>query len=205
MGGSNPTNHEALQTMVSMAIFGALGSTVQSCVSAAEDRELGWLRQLRLTPLSPVRVVTGRGICAMAVALIPIIVIDLIGAFYKHVHLSVLGWTGVVAAEWIGTIPLVLGGLGLGYLLSVSRAQAFGLLGYIGLAVLGGLWLPISKFPGWCADIARTTPVYRLSELSINMGELHVESLTGSVVLALWTTAFAVVAVYAYRRGGRKA
>ena len=40
-------------SMVGMAAYGALGSALSTGGGVAEDKTLGWLRQLRVTPLTP--------------------------------------------------------------------------------------------------------------------------------------------------------
>src|ERR1022692_2311446 len=65
-----------VEIMVAMASFGAMGGVLMaSGPRLAMDRQLGWLRQLRLTPLSPARILGARLIAAMALSL-PAIVLD---------------------------------------------------------------------------------------------------------------------------------
>lgn len=40
-------------SMVGMAAYGALGSAMSIGTGVASDKSLGWLQQLRITPLSP--------------------------------------------------------------------------------------------------------------------------------------------------------
>ena len=42
-----------IASMVGMAAYGALGAAIGTGTGVAEDKQLGWLRQLRITPLSP--------------------------------------------------------------------------------------------------------------------------------------------------------
>ena len=56
--GSGPSEGLAptIAIMVAMATFGAMGGVLMaSGPRLAIDRQIGWLRQLRLTPLSPAR------------------------------------------------------------------------------------------------------------------------------------------------------
>lgn len=62
----------ATYSMVSMAGYGAIGALLNYSAGLVVDRSIGWLRQLRLTPLPPVKVVLGKGLAAMAAALLPV-------------------------------------------------------------------------------------------------------------------------------------
>ena len=66
--------------MISFAVYGSMIANTAAGASVAVERALGWSRQLRLTPLSPVQVVVARGAVATCLAILPITVISLIGA-----------------------------------------------------------------------------------------------------------------------------
>ncbi|GAB3895196.1 hypothetical protein GCM10027612_47600 [Microbispora bryophytorum subsp. camponoti] len=77
----------AIYTMVSMAAYGALGGAFNNGSGIAEDRAAGWLRQLRLTPLTPAQVVAGKVVTG-AVAVVPsIAAVLLAGVLVNHVTL----------------------------------------------------------------------------------------------------------------------
>src|SRR5262249_6952738 len=137
----------ALYTMVSLSGFGAIGAVLNNGASLVTDRTLGWLRQLRLTPLSPLRVVTAKALISMIVASLPIAAICLAGATIVGVRLSLAQWLGVVTLLWLGTAPFAALGLGIGYLCTAQTAQPATFLAYFGMSILGGLWLPLQAFP----------------------------------------------------------
>ena len=60
VGDSTYKNDVAQYDMIGMAAYGALGAALAVGPGVAEDRGRGWLRQLRITPLSPLQAVTGR-------------------------------------------------------------------------------------------------------------------------------------------------
>ncbi|WP_329521687.1 ABC transporter permease [Spirillospora sp. NBC_01491] len=203
--GGQGDGKAALYSMVGMAGFGAVGAVMGNGVSIAEDKPLGWIRQLRLLPLGPVQVVAGRALCAMAVTLPPILSVCLSGAVVNGVSLGIGQWAAVIGLLWLGIAPMAALGIGLGYLLTAQQAQMAGLVCYMGLSLLGGLWFPISEFPGWLAHIAQATPINRYGELSWRAGDGHGPTLLGTVVLAAWAAAFVAFAAYGFRRSTRTA
>lgn len=203
-GMTGKDHHDsALYGMVGMAGFGALGAVLTSGVGVAEDKALGWLRQLRTIPLTPLSVVTGRLACAMVVAIPPILAVCLAGAVVNGISLSPGQWAAVLALLWVGVVPIALLGLGAGYLLDAQKAQAVGLIGYMGLSLVGGLWLPIDKFPGWLRAIAGFTPVNRYGGLSWQVVDGRPPTMAGVGILLAWGVAFGALAVLGYRRGAR--
>ena len=58
-------------------------------------------------------------------------------------------------------------GLTLGFLLNTNAAVAFANIVFMGLAVLGGLWIPIFVFPELMQTIAKFLPTYHLGEIAL--------------------------------------
>ncbi|MFI7000006.1 ABC transporter permease [Nocardia sp. NPDC050175] len=187
-------------SMVGMAAFGAVGAVMTNGVAIAEDKPLGWIRQLRVLPMRPTDAVLGRTLCAMAVSLPPILAVCLAAALINGVSLSAGQWVAVLALLWLGIAPMAVLGTGVGYLLTAQQAQMAGLTCYMGLSLLGGLWFPIAKFPAWLADIAEATPVNRYGQLSWQVIGGHAPSVGTIAVLAAWAALFVAFATYAYRR-----
>jgi ABC-2 type transport system permease protein len=195
---------QAVVQVVSAAAFGALGVAVNSCTSIAEDRSRGWLRQLRLTPLSPVQVVLGRGACALAVVILPVVAVGVAGATAGGVTMSPGTWLGTALVLWFAVAPIALLGLALGYLVRPAIAHLLGTVCYLVLTGLGGLFVPLSEAPGWVAAIGRLSPTYRYSQVAADAALGRVPPWTAVVVLLGWTVVAAGIATLAYRRTGRK-
>ncbi|WP_433226715.1 ABC transporter permease [Actinomadura formosensis] len=198
-----PGPQGAAYSMVGMAGFGAVGAVMGNGVSIAEDKRLGWIRQLRLLPLRPFEAVAGRTLCAMAVTVPPIVSVCLAGALVNGVSLSVGQWASVLVLLWVGIAPMAVLGIGLGYLLTGQQAQMAGLVCYMGLSLLGGLWAPITRFPGWLERVATATPLNRYGELSWRVIGGDAPAPAGCLILVGWAALFAVFAAYAYRRSAR--
>ncbi|WP_052865646.1 ABC transporter permease [Streptomyces niger] len=207
LAGSSGKEAEAwkVTAMVGMASYGALGAALGTGNGLAEDKKLGWLRQLRITPLSPARVVVGRGLSASVTVLPAIIVVLLLGALVNGIHLAAWQWIGLVVLLWLGTTPFTLLGLGNGYRLSAQAAGMVNAGCMMVLAIIGGLWFPAAAFPGWLQEISRWTPSNRFADLGWSVTAGHGPSAGTVLVLVAWLAAFGAYAVYAYRRAARTA
>ncbi|MET9294241.1 ABC transporter permease [Streptomyces sp. NPDC003077] len=190
-------------SMVGMAAYGALSAAIGTGSGVAEDKGLGWLRQLRCTPMSPGRVVVGRGLTGSVTVLPAIVAVLLVGALLNGVRLDAWQWGALVVLLWAGTAPFTLLGLGNGYRLS---GQSTGLANtgcMLGLSILGGLWFPVEAFPGWLRSLSRWTPSNRFADLGRSVTDGHAPGLSTVAVLLVWVIVFGGYAVYAYRRAAR--
>lgn len=203
--GGAQSSAEKVYHVVAMAAYGALNAVTSVGTGIAEDRALGWLRQLRLTPLSTMSVVVARGLSAAVVTLPPIIAVFVIGYLWKGVSLGAMTWLGLVGLLFVGVIPMTLFAIGVGYTFTAQKAQLVGLIGSTALAAISGLWLPISFFPDWLQHVAKATPVYRFAQVAWDFGADNAPSMLGIGLLIGWGVVFCGFAALAYRRGGRRA
>ncbi len=203
--GGPQTADEKVYHVVAMAAYGALNAVMSVGTGIAEDRALGWLRQLRLTPLSTMSVVVARGLSAACLTLPPIVTVFGIGILVKGVSLSFAHWVMLALLLVVGVTPMTLFSLGVGYLFTPQKAQLAGLIGSTALAAISGLWLPITFFPDWLQTVAKVTPVYRFAQLAWDTGAGHLPSGLGLGILVAWGAAFGAFAAYGYRLGGRNA
>jgi len=191
--------------MISMAGFGAVGAALTNGLLVVQDRTNGWLRQLRITPLSAGRVVVVRGLTGMLVGLLPIMAVCVLAAAMNGVRLPMSHWVAVVLLLWLGTAPFALLGLGLGYLVSVQVAQPVTMLLNLGMSILGGLWFPTALFPHTLRVISRFVPTTGYGNIGRAIAASGMPNMADVAVLVAWLAAFAALAVLAYRRAGRRA
>ncbi|MFF0482016.1 ABC transporter permease [Streptomyces sp. NPDC004435] len=189
--------------MVGMAAYGALGAALSLGGGVAEDKATGWLRQLRVTPMSPRRVVAGRALTGAVVVLPAIAAVLSAGLLVNGVRMEPLQWAAVALALWLGSLPFALLGLGNGYRLTPQSTGAVNVACNLGLAVVGGLWFPVSLFPGWLAALSSWTPTHRFAEVGTALAEGHPPPAAALLVLAAWTAVFGTYAAVSYRRSAR--
>ncbi len=206
VGGSAAGAGEwAVTAMVGLAAYGALSAGLSSGTAVAEDKAVGWLRQLRITPLSPAQVVFGRAVTGSLMVLPAILAVMLTAMLANGVRLEFWQWIVLTLLLWVGSLPFTMLGIANGYQLSAQTTNVTNIVCNLALALVGGLWFPLSEFPGWLASVAKWTPGHRFAELGWNTTAGRAPSLTGVAVLVAWLLLFGAYAAYAYRRSGRKA
>nr|WP_107049379.1 ABC transporter permease [Streptomyces sp. NRRL F-5727] len=201
LGGQDTAFRTA--AMIGMAAYGTLGAALSLGTGVAEDKSTGWLRQLRVTPVTPRQVVTGRALTGTVVVLPAIVSVLLAGALVNSVRLAAWQWGALALALWAGSLPFALLGIGNGYRLTAQTTGVVNLACNLGLAVLGGLWFPVALFPDWMRTLAAYTPTFRFAELGGTVSGGHAPTAAALGVLALWTVLFGGYAAVSYRRAAR--
>lgn len=192
--------------MVAMASFGAMTAVLMgNAERIAREREKGWVRQLRLTALPGRSYVIAKIASAATVSLPSILIVLVLGAAVKHVHLAAWQWISIAFATWAGSLVFAALGVAIGYLATADAARPISMIFYFGLAGLGGLWLPITNFPHWLQNVAGYLPgrPYAALGQSIEFGSApHAKDVT---VLVCYLLLFGGTAAWLYRKDTRKA
>ncbi|MBB5870933.1 ABC-2 type transport system permease protein [Allocatelliglobosispora scoriae] len=186
--------------MVAWAAYGAMIGTFSTGVGVSQERSSGWLRQLRITPLPPLRVVVIKAIAATLVAIPAVIVVSLIGGLVKGVEMDATQWISLVALMWLGSAPFALLGLALGFLLPPQLAPPASFLITFTLAFAGGIFLPLDMMPSGLAAAARWMPSYRFAEFGWSVLDKQAPPMLGVAIVIGWTVVFALFASLTYRR-----
>lgn len=183
-------------------VFGVMGTALFAFgVGVAFERSQGWWLLLRAAPTPFVAVLVGKLATVIGFSLIIVLSMAWLAALFAGVRLETAQWLGLVGVLMIGAVPFSLLGLALGLWLSPNAAPAVINLIYLPLAVLSGLWIPVSQLPGLMQGIAVWLPPYHLAGLA-----LHVSGTQGGPwmqhvsVLLLFTVFSAVLAALAWRR-----
>jgi ABC-2 type transport system permease protein len=187
-----------LYFMTGMAAWGAMMSVVSTGARIAGERQTGWNRQLRITPLTVsayfrAKILTGYMMALFSIAL-------LYGAgLTLGVHLAAGKWAAMTALILVGLVPFNALGILLGHLLSTDAiGPAMG--GIVSLfALLGGVWGPLGD-KGFMHNVSQILPSYWL----VQAGRTALGGVLwpgrGWLVVGLWTLALARLAARAYRR-----
>jgi ABC-2 type transport system permease protein len=193
----------AAYIMVSMAVYGSMFSSASAGGAVAIERAMGWSRQLRLTPLSPVANVATKIVGGLALGLIAVVGTFAAGAI-SGVRLDWWVWLGCGVAAWLTSVIFTALGLLLGYLVPSENVMQF--LGPIlaFMSIFGGLFAPLDSFPVIMQQIGVWLPVYGVGELSrapLTGGDFDWLGL-GNVIL--WLVIFSVGAALAFRRDTKR-
>jgi ABC-2 type transport system permease protein len=151
--------------LISMAVYGAVLASTSGGAMVAAERALGWSRQLRLTPLSPVTYIVTKSIVALGFGALSVVAVNVAGRINGKAEMPTHVWLAAALIAWAGSIVFGAFGLFMGYLLpSENVMQVLGPV-LAGLAALGGLWFPISTH-STLGHISATTPIYGLAQLA---------------------------------------
>jgi ABC-2 type transport system permease protein len=133
----------------------------------ASDRDAGILGLKRISPLPPAAFLIARLASAALFTLVVVLALDALAAGGAGVRLTALSWLALLGVHLLSVLPFCLLGLCIGLRTGASAAMALSNLLFIGLAVLGGLWIPLSMFPQALQQAALVLPTYHMSALAL--------------------------------------
>ncbi|HEX3789065.1 MAG TPA: ABC transporter permease [Pseudonocardiaceae bacterium] len=197
IAGTNVTY--TVYLMCSMAAFGSFMAAMNAGARTAVERSVGWQRQLRLTPLTSRGYLLSKAAVGMIVALPPVVLVSLVGAF-SGAHLGAAGWVQVVVGVWVATLPFAVLGLLIGQLATAETMQVYTSGAMLLFSLLGGLWIPVTIFPNWLADIAKVLPSYWLADIGQSAALGNHDIGRAVEVLAIWTVVLGFAVVRRYQR-----
>jgi ABC-2 type transport system permease protein len=185
--------------MVSMGLFGSMSAAIGAGGTIAQERGIGWNRQLRLTPLTPRSYLLTKVLLSLAMALPPLLITYAVGAVALGVRLPALTWLLITLASWVGALPFAALGVVIGYIAKPDSVQQVSSLLYLLLAAFGGIWVPVEDMPRLMHQIAEWTPAYWVGQVA--RSPLFHQALTQREVLALagWTVLLALIAAGRFR------
>ncbi|MBT1610910.1 MULTISPECIES: ABC transporter permease [Curtobacterium] len=192
-------------TTLQMAAYGAMMAALSQAFAIVNERSIGWNRQLRVTPLSGWGFMVSKVIAAMAFAAVSIVITVVVATVGMHASLDPLRWFAAGFGIWCGVIPFALIAILIGQFAKPSFAQPLFMVVFMGMAILGGLWVPLSVMPEWMGTVAHLLPSYWLNRIGqMGAGATGATGSSGMVepamVLACWAIVLAAVIVWRYRR-----
>jgi ABC-2 type transport system permease protein len=190
-----------LYYMVSLASFGTMMSMMSAGFKIAGERQVGWTRQLRITPLSTRSYFRAKVLTAYAMALTSLGLLYISG-IATGVSMPFGTWVKMTVLIIIALLPFAALGITLGHLLTVDTiGPASG--GTVSLfAIISGTWFPITH--GFLHDVGQFIPSYWL----VQAGRLaeHGKGWSGlgwAVVLG-WFAVLVVLGSWARQRDTNK-
>jgi ABC-2 type transport system permease protein len=191
----------SLYYMVSLASFGTMMSMMSAGFRIAGERQVGWTRQLRITPLSTRSYFRAKVMTAYTMALTSLALLYIAG-LATGVSMPLGTWVRMTILIVIALLPFAALGIALGHLLTVDTVgPATG--GTVSLlAIVSGTWFPITH--GFLHDVGQFIPSYWL----VQAGHLALHgrgwSALGWAVVLGWTVVLVVLGAYARQRDTNK-
>ena len=207
IAGPNRNEHNLAHTgisaplyfMVGLTAFGTMNAALSAGARIAGEREVGWNRQLRITPLTARQYIRAKVVASYLMALCTIAVLYAAG-IALGVSLPLDRWVRMTFLILVALVPFIALGILLGHVISFqSIGPAIG--GATALfAFLGGSWFPITG-SGFIHGLAENIPSFWLVEASHTALGGHQEWGThGWIVIVAWSVVCARLAGRAYRR-----
>ena len=184
--------------MTGMAAWGTMVATISSGGRIAAERQVGWTRQMRITPLSVRTYFSVKVVSGYLMALLTMVALFASGVALG-VRLSAGQWLVMTGLLLVGLIPFSVLGILLGHLVKVdSLGPALGGITTL-FALLGGAWGPLAT-GGVFLTVVKCIPSYWLVQAgksALGSGGWPPEAW---IVIGVWSLALARVAAVVYRR-----
>jgi ABC-2 type transport system permease protein len=186
-----------LYYMVGLASFGTMMAMISTGARIAGERQTGWTRQLRITPLSSRAYFRAKVLTAYAMALLTLVLLYASGASLG-VNLPAGRWLEMTGLILVGLLPFAALGIMIGHLVTTdSVGPVMGGLVSL-LALVSGTWFPITS--GFLRTLGQLLPSWWLIQAGRIALNLHGWGARGWITVAAWTAILAALATWAYRR-----
>ncbi|AXQ78186.1 ABC transporter permease [Streptococcus chenjunshii] len=155
--------------MLQMAAFSSLSFAFYSLPFAFQEDKAGHrFKNIQHSPVPMWQYYLSKILAVLVHFVLAIVVVFAVGHFAKGVSMSVTDWLASAGLLFMGAVCFMPFGA---LFVQISSAQTLAFVAnifYLGLAVLGGLWMPISTFPDLMQKLAKVTPTYHLNNLLIS-------------------------------------
>lgn len=185
--------------MTGMVSWGSMIAIISSGSRISLERQLGWTRQLRITPLRTRSYFRAKVLCGYLMATLTIVPLYLAGSLFG-VRLHPSQWLTMTVLLLVGLIPFAALGILAGHLLKPdSLGPAVG--GSTALfALIGGAWGPLSTAHTY-VEVAKCIPSFWLVQAGkVALGGSGWPPAEAWIVIATWTAVLTSLAVLVYRR-----
>ncbi len=182
--------------MYSMTVYSLLSfSLLTFPLDIINEKQNEWRQRLMVTPFTFTSYYISKVVKTMLQFAIAILVIFMVGHFYKGVAMSAVQWLESGIFLWLGASLLITFGILFSLLNDIQKTSALANIVTIGLAVLGGLWFPINTFPNWLQHVAHVLPSYHLRKLGVDIASNHHINLISFAIILLYALG-SIIAVY---------
>ena len=136
-----------------------------------EDQTNHWLSYLEHSRISIYKYYLSKIFRVLLNFLVSIIVTFMIGAFVRHVEMTPIRWIGTSLLLLMASLVFLALGLLIERIKSEQIMSIVGNIAFLGLAILGCSWMPITMFPDWVQSISKVSPIYHVNQLAVNFAQ----------------------------------
>lgn len=192
----------ALQTyLFSMTVFSIMSSAFFSIPSTLQsDKTNNWQKMIQHSPVSMVEYYISKLFSTLLTFLLSIIVVFSVGYFVRGVNMPMMDWLVIALILQAGSMVFIAMGVLVSLLPSAQLMSVVGNIVYMALAVLGGLWFPLTMFPDWLQSIGKLTPSYQLMQVVSAYLEHHDWNLSAMLIVLAYTIFFSILVLQLKKR-----
>ena len=199
-GSATPTL--ILQTyLFSTTVFRIMSSAFFSIPSTLQsDKTNNWQKMLQHSPVSMIEYYISKLFSALLTFLLSIVVVFSVGHFVRGVNLPAMDWLIIALIILFGSLVFIAIGVLVSLLPSAQLMSVVGNIAYMALAVLGGLWFPLSMFPAWLRSIGKLMPSYQLMQVVSSYLEHREFNAIAALIVLVYTVGVSLVVLQLKKR-----
>lgn len=190
--------NQLLGSFTTFAVFGVV--FFQFGVGIAQSRETSWEGYLRTLPAGPAPRFIAQVLAALVFAAVVVLIIAVIAVLSTGATIGPRAAWRLAAAFVAGAIPFGFFGIALGYWVTPKAAIPIANMLYLPLSYAGGLWIPPTQLPSPVAAVSAFLPTRHFAELAWAATLGGAWSPINWLALAAYTSGFAAIAVWGFRR-----
>ena len=193
MSSDTPTSVLRLY-LFSMTVFSIMSSAFFSIPSSLQsDKTNNWQKMIQHSPVSMVEYYISKLFSALLTFLLSIVVVFSVGHFVRGVSLPTMDWLIIALIILFGSLVFIAMGVLVSLLPSAQLMSVVGNIAYMALAVLGGLWFPLSMFPAWLRSIGKLMPSYQLMQVVSSYLEHREFNAIAALIVLVYTVGVSLV------------
>lgn len=187
--------------MASFAIFAALGvAFFQFGVGIANDRESPWEQFAHVLPVSPGARFAASVLSAVSFAVVAVGVLIIVAIILTEAAMPMNSWMRLLAAVFLGSVPMALLGIAIGYWSPPKAALPIANILYLALSFGGGLFIRPSSMPEFLDALSGVLPIRQIGELAWAAVQGRAWPAEPWLWLIGYTVLFGLIAAAGYRR-----
>ena len=181
-------------SIIMSSAFFSIPSTLQS------DKTNNWQKMLQHSPVSMIEYYISKLFSALLTFLLSIVVVFSVGHFVRGVNLPAMDWLIIALIILFGSLVFIAMGVLVSLLPSAQLMSVVGNIAYMALAVLGGLWFPLTMFPKWLQSIGKLTPSYQLMQIVSSYLEHREFNAIAALIVLVYTVGVSLVVLQLKKR-----
>ncbi|WP_062123281.1 ABC transporter permease [Streptococcus cristatus] len=201
MSGSDVPTLALHTYLFSMTVFSIMSSAFFSIPSTLQsDKTNNWQKLIQHSPVSMVEYYISKLFSTLLIFLLSIIVVFSVGHFVRGVNMPMMDWLAIALILLVGSMVFIAMGVLVSLLPSAQLMSVVGNIVYMALAVLGGLWFPLTMFPDWLQSIGKLTPSYQLMQVVSAYLEHHDWNVSAMLIVLAYTIFFSILVLQLKKR-----